>query len=151
MTPPDNKVQPTSLLQAFVGCKCPQCRKGSIFTKPAFSTQFMETNAHCPVCHLRFEREPGFFWGSMYISFGLTVGIFLAVLIAKSLFFNSIEWYIQYAITIGLLVVLSPMMFRTSRVIMLYAFGGVRYNPNLPTLLKGPTAPKHTPPVLSPN
>jgi len=108
----------------------------------------METHAHCPVCHLRFEREPGFFWGSMYISFGLTVGIFLAVLIAKSLFFNEIEWYLQYAITIGLLLLFSPVLFRVSRVIMLYAFGGVKYNP---ALQNGPIDPVTPPAVLSAN
>lgn len=120
-----------SLLKAFVGAKCPQCRQGTMFTKSAFSTGFMETNAHCSVCHLRYEREPGFYWGSMYISFGLTVAIFIAVLVVKSVLFRDMDWLLQYGITVGLLFILSPVMFRTSRVIMLYAFGDVRYNPRL--------------------
>jgi hypothetical protein len=28
---------------------------------------------YCPVCSLKFEREPGYFLGAMYISYGLGV------------------------------------------------------------------------------
>lgn len=29
-------------------------------------------HAHCPHCGLKFEREPGFFLGSIYVNYGLT-------------------------------------------------------------------------------
>jgi hypothetical protein len=29
-------------------------------------------HANCPTCGVRFEREPGFFLGSIYINYGLT-------------------------------------------------------------------------------
>ena len=29
---------------------------------------------HCPVCNESFERETGFYYGAMYVSYGLTVG-----------------------------------------------------------------------------
>jgi hypothetical protein len=32
-------------------------------------------NERCPVCDLRFEREPGYFLGAMYISYPLSVPI----------------------------------------------------------------------------
>jgi uncharacterized protein (DUF983 family) len=32
----------------------------------------------CPVCGLRFEREPGYFVGAIYINYGVTVVIALA-------------------------------------------------------------------------
>ena len=28
--------------------------------------------SHCPNCNVRFEREPGFFLGSIYFNYGLT-------------------------------------------------------------------------------
>jgi uncharacterized protein (DUF983 family) len=34
--------------------------------------------ATCPVCQLRFEREPGYFIGAIYINYALTVSIALA-------------------------------------------------------------------------
>ena len=38
----------------------------------------------CPVCDLRFEREPGYFMGAMYISYVLgllVIAVFAAVLL----------------------------------------------------------------------
>ena len=35
-------------------------------------------NQSCPVCKLLFEREPGYFLGAMYVSYGLA-SIFLIV------------------------------------------------------------------------
>ncbi len=37
----------------------------------------------CPVCDLRFEREPGYFLGAMYISYG--IALVLITLIAALL------------------------------------------------------------------
>jgi hypothetical protein len=34
--------------------------------------------AACAVCHLRFEREPGYFIGAIYINYGVTVLLALA-------------------------------------------------------------------------
>jgi uncharacterized protein (DUF983 family) len=32
----------------------------------------------CAVCHLRFEREQGYFLGAMYVNYGFTVAIVLS-------------------------------------------------------------------------
>lgn len=35
-------------------------------------------NDRCPVCGLRFDREPGYFLGAMYISYGLALALIFA-------------------------------------------------------------------------
>lgn len=35
-------------------------------------TGLFRMNARCPHCDLQFEREPGYFLGSIYINYGLT-------------------------------------------------------------------------------
>jgi hypothetical protein len=32
-------------------------------------------NESCSICHLRYEREPGYFLGAMYISYGLALPV----------------------------------------------------------------------------
>ena len=39
-------------------------------------------NPRCPVCGHRFEREPGFFQGAMYLSYLLAIPVFATVLLA---------------------------------------------------------------------
>ena len=52
--------------------RCPRCGEGAIFEGP------FRTRETCPVCGLRFEREPGYFVGAIYLNYGVTVGIALA-------------------------------------------------------------------------
>jgi len=36
-------------------------------------------NDRCPVCGLHFNREPGYFLGAMYISYGLALALIFAL------------------------------------------------------------------------
>lgn len=119
-------------LQAVLKGKCPRCRSGAMFThSPAKLSKFGEMNEQCAHCGFRFEREPGFFYGAMYVSYALSVGIFLvASVILYFLFGNpNIEVYV---VTVALLALLSyPLNFRYSRILFLHVFGGVKYDPSL--------------------
>lgn len=48
--------------------RCPRCRVGKIFHHSIF-LGFPKMYESCSVCHLRYEREPGYFLGAMYISY----------------------------------------------------------------------------------
>jgi uncharacterized protein (DUF983 family) len=46
--------------------RCPLCGQGKLFRG------WLQMHARCPHCDIPFEREPGFFLGSIYINYGLT-------------------------------------------------------------------------------
>jgi hypothetical protein len=72
----------------------------------------------CPGCGLAFEREPGYFLGAMYFSYALAVAAAAPLAVAGLV----LGWplaRIGWAAT-ALLVVLSPWIFRTSRVLWLW-------------------------------
>jgi uncharacterized protein (DUF983 family) len=52
-------------LKAIFERKCPRCLRGSIYRS------LMRPHESCPHCGLVFEREPGYFLGSFYISYGV--------------------------------------------------------------------------------
>jgi uncharacterized protein (DUF983 family) len=54
--------------------RCPRCRVGKIFHHSIF-LGFPKMHESCSICHLRFEREPGYFLGAMYISYGLALPV----------------------------------------------------------------------------
>ncbi len=56
--------------------RCPNCGDATLFKK---GTLF-EVNARCPACGLQFERDEGFFIGSMSINYGVTIVCFLVPL-----------------------------------------------------------------------
>ena len=71
-----------TLLGRALRLKCPLCGRGKLFRG------WLAMHRKCPSCGVKFEREPGFFLGSIYINYGLTV---LIVAIAfPVLLFNKI-------------------------------------------------------------
>ncbi len=86
----------------------------------------------CAVCGQPFELEPGFWYGTGYVSYALSVALsvttFVAwyVLIGMSVHDN--RFFVWMGINIFLLIVLQPWLMRLSRVIYLYFF--VKYNPD---------------------
>lgn len=116
-----------SSLRAILEAKCPKCREGDMFEFPLVHLRkFSHMHTYCPICELRFEVEPGFFIGAMYVSYAMSLGIFFVVSFLIYTLFNNPDFH-YYVIGIPLMVlILLPIMYRYSRVIFLHLFGGVK-------------------------
>ena len=73
----------------------------------------------CPICGLHFNREPGYFLGAMYISYGLGLAVifaFAAVLLAFT------HWRVDKIAVWAVLLFLPfvPMVTFLSRVLWIY-------------------------------
>ena len=91
---------------------------GKIFPRSVF-LGFPKMNARCPVCHLRFEREPGYFLGAMYISYGL--GVLIIASIAAILWAITGWWITRDTIwAVVLFLPLAPAVTYFSRVLWIY-------------------------------
>ena len=55
------------VLMRAMQLRCPRCGARSLFRN------LLTMHERCDVCQLRFEREPGYFLGAMYINYGVTV------------------------------------------------------------------------------
>jgi uncharacterized protein (DUF983 family) len=118
----------------MLACKCPRCRIGKIFYGSPYSLKRQRTNQICPHCGLYFEIEPGYFYISMYISYAFTV---IEVLIAAFILYFLVEsespWF-YCSVLIPLIIVLSPINYRYSRVVLLHLFSpSIRYDPTYRT------------------
>lgn len=88
-------------------------------------------NENCPKCDFRFEVEPGFFYGAMYVSYAFSVGILLVTTFILYFVFNDPPLTV-YIITIAFISALSyPLNLRYSRILFLHLFGGVSYKKNI--------------------
>jgi len=112
-----------SLLSSIIRAKCPRCREGNMFTTPnLYSRKFSDMHPNCPCCGQTFEPEPGFYYGAMYVSFGLSTGIFLGVILALNFLVTEITLAMVLIAVIVIVVGLLPVMFRLSRAIWLSIF-----------------------------
>lgn len=109
--------------------KCPRCHKGDFMKeKNMFKLhKAFLMHEHCSVCGLKYMMEPSFFYGAMYVNYGLTVGISIATFVIATLFFNLslVESFIPIVIV---LVLTAPLTIRLSRIIWINLF--VKYDPN---------------------
>lgn len=122
---------PLSYWGAVAATKCPRCRQGNMFTHPMYHPlKFASMNHHCPKCGLRFEVEPGFFYGAMYVAYAIGVAAMIGSFLAVLLLLKQPKLVHFLAVPITAILGLFPFTFRYSRVLMLYWFGGVKYEPS---------------------
>ena len=121
-------MEDVSKLQAALNGLCPRCRKGKIFRKPFYSPRgFDEMYEHCPHCGLRYEVEPGYFVGAMYVSYAISGGVALVLGFLLFYFWGDPEGWVYAAVVAPVMLVIAPINFRISRVIWLYYVAGIKY------------------------
>ena len=95
----------------------------------------MKMNDKCTVCEKRMEIEVGFYYGTAYVSYALTVAFsvstFVAWWVIIGISVNDTRFFWWMGLNIILLIVLQPFLMRLSRAIWLSFF--VRYNTNWQT------------------
>ena len=114
--------------------KCPRCRRGPMFANnnPWKLKQVLKMPETCPECGQPYELEVGFWYGTGYVSYALTVLFSLISFFLWWLFLgfstedNRFFWWL--GINAVLLIVMQPWIMRLSRVIYLYFF--VHYDPD---------------------
>jgi uncharacterized protein (DUF983 family) len=111
-----------------LGARCPRCRSGKMFVHPPYHVHFQKMHPDCPVCGLHFEIETGFFWGAMYVNYGFTVAIFIGSYVALQVLAPKAHVWYTIGLMLSLIIGLYPLLTRYSRVLMLYLFGGVRFD-----------------------
>ena len=74
---------------------------------------------HCSICDLKFEREPGYFLGAMYISYVLGVSIMAPI--AALLWFLTGWWITKVTLWAAVLFLpLAPTITLLARVLWIY-------------------------------
>jgi uncharacterized protein (DUF983 family) len=115
-------------LKSMAMMKCPNCHQGNMYINRSIFPlkQLMNMPERCPVCNQKYEIEIGFWYGTGYVSYAISVGtiFILAILYALTVGFsyknNSIYFFI--VLMISALIILQPWIMRYSRVLYLYVF-----------------------------
>lgn len=121
-------------ISSAISCRCPRCREGKLFQHPVSISmkKNMLMHKNCTVCGQATEIEVGFYYGTSYVSYVLTVALSVATLVA---------WYVLIGMSTSdnrffywlgfnavFLVLLQPWLMRISRSLWISWF--VKYDPN---------------------
>ena len=113
----------TKLYSIFKG-KCPRCHQTDLFTNRNpynFSTLF-DMPEKCSHCGLKFMVEPGFYYGAMYVSYGVSIAYLVSVYVAMLVLYADFSATEYLVLSIASLIVLTPYFFRLSRLIWINMF-----------------------------
>lgn len=132
------KIPRPGFFWSILTMRCPRCRRGSMFKnnnpyRRLKLSYIFDMHENCPVCNQRFDMgEPGFWYGTGYVSYALAVAIsavtFVAWWVLIGISFSDNRIFYWLIINSILLVLLQPWLMRISRVVYLYFF--VNYDEN---------------------
>ncbi len=118
------------IFYSTIANKCPRCHKGKIFEKNnsyTFDKPLLMRDS-CSECDLRYEREPGFFYGAMYVSYAMMSGIFITWFISDLLWLHMEAFTLAVSVMLNILIAF-PIVYRWARIVWLNFF--IRYDKNV--------------------
>jgi uncharacterized protein (DUF983 family) len=102
---------------------CPKCHQESMYVEknPYILSDTLKIHERCSNCNTKYRMEPSFFYGSMYVSYGVGIGFAIAAFIVSYLVFESslVTAFIAIVVT---LVGFMPFIMRVSRNIWINLF-----------------------------
>jgi uncharacterized protein (DUF983 family) len=117
-----------SKLYSILTGTCPKCQNESMYLdkNPFHLGNILKMNENCSHCGLRYQLEPSFFYGAMYVSYGLNVALGIAAFLVSFYIFGS-GLKVAFIVIILAIIILFPLVLRMSRNIYINMF--VSYDP----------------------
>ncbi|TXD53223.1 MULTISPECIES: DUF983 domain-containing protein [unclassified Polaribacter] len=119
-------------LYSIANGKCPKCHEGVFFANSfTFNpSKVTKIHSHCSKCNLKYMLEPSFFYGAMYVNYGITVAISITVFVITKLglHLNLLESFLS---VLAALLILAPVNLRLARIIWINMFVSFDKNASL--------------------
>ena len=117
-----------SKINSILTGSCPRCQNKSMYvnSNPYNMLTVLKMHERCDHCDLKYQLEPSFFYGAMYVSYAVNVAIGIAAFVISRVFFE-LNLKISFGIIVGSLLVLYPLVLRWSRNIYINMF--ISYDP----------------------
>jgi uncharacterized protein (DUF983 family) len=112
-----------SILYSILTGSCPKCHQESMYEdqNPYHIANVYKMHENCSHCGLHYQIEPSFFYGAMYVSYGLTVGIGIATFIISKVIIG-LSLLQSFIAIIASLIALMPVTARLARNIYINIF-----------------------------
>ncbi len=112
-----------SKLNSILTGSCPRCQNESMYVdkNPLHFSKMIKMNEKCSHCDLKYQIEPSFFYGAMYVSYGLNVALSIAAFVVSFVIFKT-NIKIAFLSILIANIVLFPFVLRWARNIYINIF-----------------------------
>ena len=112
-----------SKLYSILKGSCPKCHQESMYSNknPYHLSEVLHINEKCSHYKTKYRIEPSFFYGAMYVSYGVGIAFAVAAFVISHFVFEA-SIHLIFISIIGTLVVFAPLIMRLSRNIWINIF-----------------------------
>jgi uncharacterized protein (DUF983 family) len=108
---------------------CPVCQEGKFFIAHPYNLRKVgDLHENCPNCGLKYEKEVGFYYGAMYVSYALAVAEFVTCWCIFSWFLPWVSTFWEITTIFILTFATGPLKYALSKIIWANLF--FRYDPS---------------------
>ncbi|MFD2563004.1 DUF983 domain-containing protein [Aquimarina rubra] len=117
-----NFLKGTKIYSIFTGT-CPVCQNESMYKEqnPYKLGKVFQMHERCSHCNTKYKIEPSFFYGAMYVSYGVGIAFAIAAFVIGNLFLK-MNLLNTFFTIVGTLIVFFPIILRLSRNIWINIF-----------------------------
>lgn len=108
-----------SRLYSILKFKCPRCHEGEFLeSRNVYNFKKAgELKTTCSHCDLKYSAEPGFYYGAMYVSYGLGTALFVSIWVALSVLYPDHSTELLIGLIIGATILIGPYFYALSKII----------------------------------
>ncbi|RZN82383.1 MAG: DUF983 domain-containing protein [Winogradskyella sp.] len=117
---------------------CPKCHQESMYVEknPYLISETLKINDNCSHCNTKYRMEPSFFYGSMYVSYGVGIAFAVVAFLVSYLLLET-SLFMAFIVIVATLIGFMPIIMRVSRNIWINLF--MSYDKELVEKLKSPS------------
>ena len=117
-----NNLKGNKLYSILTGT-CPVCQEESMYKddNPYHVSKLFDMHERCSNCHTKYKMEPSFFFGAMYVSYGVGIAFAVPAFVIPYFFLN-VSLLNTFFIIVATLFVFLPLIVRLSRNIWVNLF-----------------------------
>lgn len=110
-------------LYSILAGTCPKCHEESMYEEknPYILSKIFKMHEKCSHCNTKYKIEPSFFFGAMYVSYGVGIIFGMAAFIISYIFIGS-NLKKAFISIIATLIIFMPFIMRISRNIWINFF-----------------------------
>ena len=118
-----------SKVNSILTGSCPKCQNENMYLEknPYHLAKLLKMHDNCSHCGLKYQIEPSFFYGAMYVSYGVNVALGVVVFLITFLLIK-LNLKESFAAIIASLLLFYPLVLRLSRNIYINMF--ISYDPS---------------------
>ena len=104
-------------LYSVLHFKCPFCHEGAFFVAGPYDLRHAgDLHKACPVCLRKYEREPGFYWGAMFVSYAFSIAFSLVAFGTTWSIAPNLGLLGYFIVVVGATILVAPYLYALSKI-----------------------------------